>query len=119
MATWVVLNITQAQTLQDALTYAPRLMSSLDRVCWVWSSSERSKSEALYSCTHQKHALVFDCFAQACAFQESSNHQTLSRIFRCGYMKPSPKAHSRWRWGYQLWRGEVRILLQLALDNMV
>ena len=108
MATWVILNITQAKTLQDALLHAPRLMQSLDRVCWVWSSSERSKSEPLFDIEHQKHSLIFNCFAQASAFQERSNHKSLSRIFRCGYMKPSPKVNKLWRWGYQLWRGEVR-----------
>ena len=108
MATWVILNITQAKTLQDALLYAPRLMKSLDRACWVWSSSERSKSEPLFHIEHEKHSLIFNCFAQASAFQKISNHQSLSRIFRCGYMKPSPKVNQLWRWGYQLWRGEVR-----------
>ena len=108
MATWVVFNISQAKTLYAALKFAPRLMSTLDRICWVWSASERSKSEDHYLCEHPKHKLIFNLFAQASAYQSQSRHQVLSRIFRSGYMKPSPKADALWRWAYRLWRGEVR-----------
>lgn len=107
-ATWVTLKFSHPQTLVMAQRYAPRLMAELDRVCWVWSSSERSQSTERVNIQRDQHQHVYRCFAAAAAYDSSIDHQTLGRIFRCGYMKPSRKAHQRWIWSYTLWRGEVR-----------
>ena len=108
MATWVALKVTLPQTLFMAQSYAPRLMKEIGRVCWVWSASERSRSTQPVDMLQGKYQLIYRCFAAAAAYESAIDHLTLGRIFRCGYMKPSKKAHRRWKWGYKLWRGELR-----------
>jgi hypothetical protein len=108
MATWVVFKISQPATLDAALRFAPRLMRDLDRVCWVWSPSERSKSTPFIDIPSSQHDHVYRSFVAASAYETLTDHLTLGRIFRSGYMKPSPGANERWRWGYNIWRGEMR-----------
>ena len=108
-ATWVVLLVTHPQTLSDMIRWAPRLVESIERVCWVWESHERSVSTPKVRLpTHMRHHLVYHLFCSASASSDPMDHFTLGRIFRCGYPTPPRPAHDRWKWGFKLWRGEAR-----------
>lgn len=107
-ATWVTLYITQAQTLRDAIQYAPKLMREIDRVCWIWVSQERSTLTESVELPEVRHQLVYRSFIAATSAESSKDMLTLGRIFRSGYMIPSRGASAQWKWAYRLWRGEVR-----------
>ena len=108
-ATWVVLLITHPQTIADMIRWAPRLIQSVDRVCWMWEASERSSSaEPIEVPRLVRHDLIYQLFSASASSAHPVDHFTLGRIFRCGYPNPARSAHQRWKWGYRLWRGEAR-----------
>lgn len=109
-ATWTTLLITHPQTIVDAYRWAPRLIDEIQRVCWIWDPDERrsgSVADRLPLSPKPPHRLITELFCEACS-SDAPAHFQLGRIFRAGYPKPPRYAAERWRWGFQLWRGEAR-----------
>ena len=108
LATWVTLHVTHPKTLYFASLYAPKLMNQVEQVSWMWVSQEASGEMDYLALPNVKHHNLYDLFCSACASTQNVPFLTLGRIFRCGYMKPPKRASEQWKWGYRLWRGEVR-----------
>ena len=108
LATWATLKISHPQTLLLASTFAPKLMAALDKVCWMWMPSEYTTSLPKVDLPQVKHGYLYELFCAATSFSDTPSLVTLGRIFRAGYMHPPKKAHELWKWGFRLWRGEVR-----------